>query len=405
MAIVDPSVSAKPSQHRTQLIGNPLKIRTSPPADAAEFRTIPYEASSHSPRILMVTTLFGLPYRVLRCAQATNAEVYVLGTSGAWLLRFSRYCRRFFLSDCIINGDRDEALALEINHLVRELGITLVLPGDAPTTRALIACKDLIEAPCFPLPSLEQFDALNNKWSFTQLCKELGLRVPATRLLPNVAALGEQIATRKLDCPLVAKPLSRSGSVGVVVLNPSDFEARLRTINYRPIVVQELIAGRDIGASVYAEAGKIKAFVAHRYHRRVYSTFKHDQIYSDLTKIVGHYALEGVYNFDMILAQDHSVYYLECNPRFYWKIALSMVAGINFVEFGLQGERPKRLGLIPDGTSVRLPSAALACLVSGERPTKRDWAMATNMYSDPLPHFLEGLRLTEPGQLVPHWYR
>jgi hypothetical protein len=85
-------------------------------------------------------------------------------------LRFSRYCRRFFLSDCIIHGDRDESLALEINHLVRELGITMVLPGDAPSTRALIASRDLIDVPCLPLPTLDQFDALNDKWEFAQLC-------------------------------------------------------------------------------------------------------------------------------------------------------------------------------------------------------------------------------------------
>ena len=289
-------------------------------------------------RLLMVATLFGMPYRVMRCAQASDAEVYVLGNAGAWLLRFSRYCRQFFLSDGIIHGDRDEALALEINHLVHEFGITMVMPGDAPSTRALIACGDLIDVPCFPLPSLEQFDALNNKWAFAQLCEELGIRVPVTRLLPDVATLAKQIETGQLGCPLVAKPLSRSGSGGVVVLGRTDFESGLRMINYRPIVVQDLIAGRDIGASVYATAGKVKAFVAHCYHRRVYSTFQHDQIYSDIAKIVGHYGLEGVYNFDMILAPDRSVYYLECNPRFFWKISLSMLAGINFVEFGLPGE-------------------------------------------------------------------
>ena len=106
-----------------------------------------------------------------------------------------------------------------------------------------------------------------------------------------------------------------------------------------------------------------------------------------LQRSCGHYGLEGVYNFDMILAPDGCIYYLECNPRFFYKINLSMIAGINFVEFGLPGERSTGPALIPDGTSVRFPSAVLASLASGGRPTKRDWAMATYIYSDPLPHF------------------
>ena len=247
------------------------------------------------------------------------------------------------------------------------------------------------------MPSLEQFDALNNKWAFAQLCKELGIRIPVTCLLPDVATLAQQIATGQLSGPLVAKPLSRSGSGGVVVLDDTDLQRPLGMINYRPIVVQELIAGRDIGASVYAKAGKVKAFVAHCYHRRVYSTFQHDQIYSDVAKIVGHYGLEGVYNFDMILAPDQSVYYLECNPRFFWKISLSMLAGINFVEFGLPGERLTGTRLISDGTSVRFPSAVLASLALGVGFTKNDWAMATYLYSDPLPYFVERLNLAESG--------
>jgi predicted ATP-grasp superfamily ATP-dependent carboligase len=340
----------------------------------------------------MVATLFNMPYRVMRCAQVSPAEVFVLGNLGAGGLRFSRYCRRFFLSGSIIHGGRDEALALEINCLVRELGITIVISGDAPSTRALIACRDLIDAPCFPLPSLDDFDTLNNKWAFAQLCGDLDILHPVTRLLPDVASLAQQLATGRLRRPLVAKPLSRSGSVGVVILDGIELESRIRTINYQPIVVQELIEGRDIGASVYAEAGEIKAFVAHCFRRQIYSTFRHDQIYSDLSKIVEHFNLDGVYNLDMILDTNGSIYYLECNPRFFFKINLSMIAGINFVELGLTGEESKGPGSIPDGVQVRLPLAVLASPWS--RLTKYDWAMAAYIFSDPLPYLMESLNLT-----------
>ena len=150
MAMDEPSVFAESSKlgaelpvglSRTRMAGAPCAA-----SNVGKDGSIPRLAPSARTRLLMVATLFGMPYRVMRCAQACNAEIYVLGTSGAWPLRFSRYCRRFFPSDCIVHGDRDEALALEINHLVQKLGITMVLPADAPSTRALIACGDLLRS-------------------------------------------------------------------------------------------------------------------------------------------------------------------------------------------------------------------------------------------------------------------
>jgi predicted ATP-grasp superfamily ATP-dependent carboligase len=345
-------------------------------------------------RALMIATDFTTPYRVLRCAQASGAEVYVLGHSGARLLRYSRCCARFFVSDCIIHGGRDEALALEINCLTREHGITVVVPVDAPATRALIANQDLVEAPCFPLPSLDQFDTLNNKWMFSQLCKELGIRQPVTRLLPDAATLAHQIALGVLEYPLIAKPLGRSASGGVVILDGIDSERRLATINYKPVLVQKFVAGQDIGASVYARGGKIEAFVAHWYRRGIYGTFQDPQIYSDIAKIMSRFDLDGVYNFDMMLAADGSIYYLECNPRFFFKINLSMIAGINFVAHGIPGAKIQGTGSIESGVQVRFPKALLRSLLSSGRCTKRDWAMLSYMFSDPWPFLMEKLKLT-----------
>ena len=58
----------------------------------------------------------------------------------------------------------------------------MMLPGDALATRPLIACRDLLEVPCFPPPGLAEFDLLYGKWRFAQLCvtgRDTGLlRVP-----------------------------------------------------------------------------------------------------------------------------------------------------------------------------------------------------------------------------------
>jgi predicted ATP-grasp superfamily ATP-dependent carboligase len=345
-------------------------------------------------RVLMLATVFNMPYRVLRCARAAGAEIYVLGNPGAKPMRFSRHCRRFFLSDCIINGRRDEALALEINCLARDLGINRVIGGDAPSTRSLIANRDLIEVPCFPMPSLDTFDKLNDKWVFARLCGELGILHPATQLLPDAAALENEIAAGGVSFPFVAKPLSRSGTGGVLRFEGTNTSDQLRAINYRPILVQEFIAGVDIGSSVFARAGRIEAFLVHRFWRQVYSTFANDGVFADISRVVEHYRLDGVYNFDMILAPDGRIFFLECNPRFFFKIHLSMMAGLNFVGWGLQAPAQVASVTVVAGAKVRLPKALAFSLLTSGRCSRRDWAMAANLYLDPLPYQMEKLGFT-----------
>ena len=340
-------------------------------------------------RVLILAATYALPYRVMRCARQANAETYVLGNLGAQVLAVSRYCTKFSLSHTIIAGQYDENLVLEVNCLARELGITMILPGDAASTRALIACRHLIELPCFPLPGLEQFDLLNDKSSFAGLCDTLGIRQPATRCFADADLLAAEIAAGLLTYPAVAKAPSWSASQGLVVLNRSDAAEKARRINYRPIIVQEFIAGRDIVASLYCQGGRIAAFIAHEYHRRVYTTFWSDRIFDDLTRLAARIGADGVYNFDMIAADDGNIYYLECNPRFFYSIDLAMLAGINFVALGLGDNAAPVPHRVPHGTLVRRPEAVLTAPRCWSRLTSRDWAATRYAYSDPIPYVLD----------------
>lgn len=348
------------------------------------------------PKILLVATVFNLAYRVLRCAQAAGAEVYVLGNPGAGALNFSRCCRGFTRSFAVINGERDRNLAVEINCLAKQLGIGMVLPGCAHSTRALIAVRDLIEPPCFPLPPLDCFDLLNNKWTFAHLCHQLGIKHPATWLFPDARRLADEMSRGSVIPPLVAKPLSWSGgklgAAGVVKIDRADDE-RLASIYYEPVLAQQFVAGSEIGASIYAAGGRVEAFIAHKYVRRIYSTFHDEEILAATEKIAAHLRLDGVYNFDMIRTPDNVVHFLECNPRFFFKIDLSRAAGINFVALGLAPDRRDRMLTVPNGAQVRQPEAVLATLFR-HGVTNRDISLARQHLSDPAPYLLERLQLT-----------
>ena len=343
-------------------------------------------------KALLLAAQYHMSYRVMRCAAEAGAEVYVLGNIERGLAR-SRFCKELFVSDYIINGAYDEALALEINWYTRKFGIDLVLPGDAPTTRALIAVRDLIEAPCFPMPTLDQFDLLNNKWEFTKLCGNIGVTCANTRLFPDVGALVSEIEACGLVFPSIAKALSLNNGRACVKLDAADAREQVQQIRYRPVLVQDFIEGEDIGASVYCVGGEIKAFVAHILKDKIYRTFDDQRINVDIERIMACVRADGVYNFDMRLTPEGTIYYLECNPRFFYKIDLSMLAGINFASFGLWRSTAGLPKSVPCGNSVKLPQALVRSLVRPWRLTRKDFAMVKYILADPVALLMERLQL------------
>jgi predicted ATP-grasp superfamily ATP-dependent carboligase len=342
------------------------------------------------PRLLLVSALISMPYRVMRTADAAGADVYVLGAELSRCLAHSRYCRAFVPSERPLDGERDEALAAEINRQIARFGIDLVLPGDVQATRTLIASRDLIEAPLFPLPTLEQFDNLNNKWFFTQLCGELGIPTPPSRVIADAAQLREELTAGSFALPAIVKPINHDGGLGVIRFDRETAVAQSAKVDYGPMIVQDFIPGRDIGASVYCEKGEIKAFIAHELTRATYVPLTDERIQPALARITARMGVDGVFNFDMRLAPDGEIYYLECNPRFFFKINLSMLAGVNFVAAGLSAlGHPAQPSPTPG--AVRLPKALAAALPTMWRITARDFRMLWYLWSDPVSSLREAL--------------
>jgi len=335
----------------------------------------------------MVSALITMPYRVMRVAEAAGGNVYVLGSAKSKGLRYSRYCERFVSTRRPMAGLRDFELAAEINRYVADFDIKMVLPGDAEATRSILAINDLLDAPCFPAPDLEQFDYLNNKWHFTNLCRSLGVLCPTTWLLRDAGALSAMLDSGEIPLPAIAKPLNQDGGLGVVRIDAANSRAQIRNIGYAPILVQELIDGADIGASVYCEGGNIKAFIAHQLRRATYYTLDQPCILSTLTRIVQHLKCDGVFNFDMRLAPNGNVYYLECNPRLFFKISLSMLAGINFIKYGFgaapDAYKPQLTG------NVRLPKALALAMLTPWRISKRDLRALWHLWGDPISYLRE----------------
>jgi hypothetical protein len=371
---------------------NDAEVLVSP--DAAGYAHLikpsPAKPRRLSQNVLMICGLFGLPYRAVRCVAATGAAVHVLGNQGARGFRYSRFCTSFSPLGRPLDGTFDEALAAEINTHIDRLHIDTVMAGDQPSSRTLTGLKPMLRTRCFPMPDLATFDRLNDKWEFFKLCSRLNILCPPTRLLPDRQSVAQEIAAGTLPLPLIAKPLSLDGNRGVVPLIDPDVAPGLASIRYQPVLVQQFIGGVDIGASAFCDRGEIRAFILHRLARATYSTFSNQVVLDAITRIARETAYTGVFNFDMRLTPDGTVYFLECNARFFYKMDLSMLAGVNFAAHGLQADMPTKF---VTGTRVRQPKAVLATLPTPWRLTRRDFAMFVHLYSDPLSHVRELLHI------------
>jgi len=339
--------------------------------------------------LLLSSSLITMPYRVMRVANAAGANVFILGGPKSRGLRYSRYCKKFQLTMQPMTGERDLGLASEINECIAACGIEMVMPGDVEAMRSLLAVRDLLHAPCFPMPDLERFDYLNNKWHFTNLCQSLGILCPNSWLFSEPAALITKLEGGEIALPLVVKPVNRDSGLGVMSLDAANARTQIAKIDYAPIMVQEFIAGADIGASVYCEGGIIKAFIAHELRRATYRVLDQPGILATLTRIIPHFNCDGVFNFDMRLAPDGMIYYLECNPRFFFKIDLSMLAGINFVSYGLK-TAPHNLATNRIG-DVRLQKALALAMLTPWRVSKRDLVALWYLWGDPISHLREAM--------------
>ena len=357
---------------------------------ALDPETTTVAATAGAARLLILCSRYSLPYRVLRCAAQDGTVVFTMGNDDSRSLRFSRYCRGFIETPHSIFGKRCLQLADDINSAVARHGITMVLAAGHLAMRSLVQLQGHINVPCFPMPTPAQFDTLNNKWSFSRHCLAQGVTCPESWLFSGIRELRRWLATGRLPLPLIAKPLDWDGGHGVRLLPATGWEKALDRVEYTPIIVQRWIGGEDIGAAAWCREGNVESFLAHRYQGGVYEAFPDRAIRDSIERILRPLATSGVFNFDMRRDAQGQVHFLECNPRFFFKIALAMEAGLNFVQCGLG--RPGGPALA-NPVTVRRPAASLLRAATAARLDRRDMAHWAHLWADPLPYLRETLRI------------
>ncbi len=349
---------------------------------------------------LMIAFAFVLPYHVLRTATAAGVKVHVLGNGASRGLRASRHCASYRELGCAGVPENAEAILDEIQDIVRRRRIDVIFPSDDVSTRLLAGMRDRLPVRASPMPDLATFDLLNDKGNFTRFCLDNGVRVPRGWLYDDTASLRAALASGDLDFPITAKPTNRSGGIGVLHIRDRSELGLIDLIDYRPILIQRHIVGETVGISVVCRDGNILAHAAQRRDDDRFHLFAHPDLLANTRKLVAATRLNGPANFDAILEEGTGdSYIVECNPRFWYTIFMSMIVGLNFMGFAVADGRPEAPGAatrVSDdlhlslGRAVKRPWAA----------SRLDWGLLRYHLGDPIVYLLYRAKMIDDSDVA-----
>ncbi|HEV8014087.1 MAG TPA: ATP-grasp domain-containing protein [Stellaceae bacterium] len=341
--------------------------------------------------LLLLGFAFVLPYHVMRCAAAAGHRVVVLGNGPALDLVGSRYCDGFVESAFDYRSQDYEILAEEITGLAISHDFDLVIPSDDVSTRALAAIKDQLPIRTTPLPDVATFDTLNDKWNFARCCEDHGVRVPATRRYENAAALRRDLTAGAIALPLTVKPTNWSGGVGVMHIRTAHELALLDAVDYRPVLAQQHIRGETVGVSVLCTGGKLTAHIVQQRTSRYFRVLDNPDLVANVARLMAALGFDGVANFDAVVDRESGLGYLvECNPRLWYSVFPTMIAGLNFVAAAIDsaaGAPIARRTLPP--IEIKLYTAGFRSLATPWRLSRTDWRMLCYHLRDPAPFLHE----------------
>ncbi|HET9364061.1 MAG TPA: ATP-grasp domain-containing protein, partial [Candidatus Angelobacter sp.] len=198
------------------------------------------------------------------------------------------------------------------------------------------------------LPANHALDIALDKEKTRFLAKELDVLVPQSTLISSVVAeIGE--IEQCTQFPLVLKPTHSKIIVAgelrtlaaVVVRNETQRQEQLRRwLPYTPVLQQQYVQGRGVGAEFLFDRGKK---VWHFVHERVHeyplsggaSSYRRsmgppDALLRDAEKLLTSLNWHGVAMVEFKMNASGQYWLMEINPRLWGSLALSLDAGVNF---------------------------------------------------------------------------
>lgn len=312
---------------------------------------------------------------VTRSLGRRGIPVFVGAETATSLTGVSRYCRESFVYPSPWTSP-DEYRACILDH-ARRWGVRVVFP----MTDLAVEILAELEAQSggsvsLPIPSLDQYRTLSNKYQLMGAAKRLGVPIPDTLFVPDGDV--EKVLPQIGRWPIVVKPgrsmikidgLWRKTSV-MYAHNADELKKLYREIGYlkEPSLLQTRVVGEGQGVFGLLDRGKPVALFAHRRLRERppsggVSVLRESM---PLLEPITDYALRvmqsaewhGVAMVEFKVDAESGVPYLiEVNGRFWGSLQLAIDAGVDFpwllYQLGTMGSPRHPLGAYDVGVRSR----------------------------------------------------
>lgn len=282
---------------------------------------------------------FGKP--VLRSLATLGARAHLVCDRRSAYLRFSIACDGVLLTSENLPEESREKIVAAIERLHRERAVDLVVAAEVASMRILAEIKDRLPCAAFPTADSVTLARLHHKWSFYELCRACDAPTPRTIYFPRKELATADEIERTLGFPVIAKPLGEHGASGVTyVAGPDEFAAKVRDnrmLRSPDLLVQEYIAGPDLGLSVFARSGEIEHWAMFLCcDDGVIEFIDRPDFLDAVRRLMTLTGFTGVANFDARLdTRCDAVKLLECNPRFFGRMKATRLCGLDFLQAGL----------------------------------------------------------------------
>lgn len=285
-------------------------------------------------RVLVVGIVPSLTWSVARALMLAGHKPVVLGAHRASPMRVLPGIQyvpwqnvRWF------DSDLDPLLVDQIEDACRDLAIDCVIPVDYPSCTLLSDYGyGVRSARVAALPHSDLMRMLHDKWQLSKILTRLGLPQPHTAL----AASASSLAAIDWEFPIVTKALDKSGGAGFQVHRSreqlEDRIVRAGMATDYPLLVQEYIAGQDVGFAFLARHGQLVAYAAFeqptRGSRRYFDAPRLRQYVATLVRETGYHGVGEVDTRYDPATDEYRL--LEVNPRCWDSILYAAHAGMNF---------------------------------------------------------------------------
>lgn len=237
----------------------------------------------------------------------------------------------------------------EVLQAAERTGATVLLPISEEGISAVAMHKEAFAGKinCASVSNVMTLERAGDKTELVTFAMQNGIPIPKSWVFDPLAPTKPPVSEMRF--PVLAKPARGTAGIGIQrfdsALALEQFIALpTHTMRY---VIQEYLAGYDIGCSVICQGGKILSHTVqfdistikfNQFRQNGQLEFKHDPaVFGVVEKTMRSLRFDGVAHCDLFFDKsDNSPKLLEINPRFWGSLFASYKAGINFPELAIR---------------------------------------------------------------------